>query len=157
MAWQFVGVIILILVAYLLYVEIRHGYDDGLDDYFKSMYNYIDLLQYIGTAWVVITTLQGPEASEMVHKRTLCTFVLICQGIKIIIDWLRLFDNTSFYVTLILRTFVDIAYFLLITLILLIYVGCAMYMLHLNANHDLEGSDIIEPVFENLLVDSTLH
>ena len=57
MAWQFVGVIILILVAYLLYVEIRQGYDDGLDDYFKSMYNYIDLLQYIGTAWVVITNL----------------------------------------------------------------------------------------------------
>ena len=76
---------------------------------------------------------------------------------KIITDWLRLFDSTSFYVTLILRTFVDIAHFLLITLIMLIYLGNAMYMLHLNADHDKEDTDIIVPVFGNLLIDSTLN
>ena len=100
------------------------------------MYNYVDLFQYIGTAWVVITNLMGQEDSDMTLNRTLCTFVLIVQGIKMIIDWLRLFDNTSFYVTLIVKTFVDIAYFLLIILLLLVYVGNAMYMLHLNADHD---------------------
>ena len=84
-------------------------------------------------------------------------FVLIFQGMKVIIDWLRLFDNTSFYVTLILRTFTDILYFLLIILILLIYIGNAMYMLHLSADPDVKDSDIIEPVFGNLLVDSTLN
>ena len=93
----------------------------------------------------------------MEGKRTLCSFVLIGQCIKAITDWLRLFDSTSFYVTLILRTFVDIAHFLLITLILLIYLGNAMYMLHLNADHDRIHTDIIEPVFGNLLIDSTLN
>ena len=93
----------------------------------------------------------------MTQNRTLCTFVLISQGMKAIIDWLRLFDNTSFYVTLILKTFIDIVYFLLIILLLLVYIGNAMYMLHLNANHDEEGTDIVEPVFGNLLVDSTLN
>ena len=72
-------------------------------------------------------------------------------------DWLRLYESTSFYVTLILRNFTDIAHFLLITLILLIYLGNAMYMLHLNADHDKKDSDIIEPVFGNLLIDSTLN
>ena len=72
------------------------------------------------------------DESSMLVKRDLCAFVLISQGIKMIIDWLRLFDNTSFYVTLIIRTFVDVAYFLLILLILLIYAGNAMYMLDLS-------------------------
>ena len=45
---------------------------------------------------------------------------------KAIVDWLRLYDSTSFYVTLILRTFIDIAYFLFIILLLLIYIGNAM-------------------------------
>lgn len=30
-------------------------------------------------------------------------------------------------------------------------------MLHLNADHDLEGTDIVEPIFGNLLIDSTLN
>ena len=101
--------------------------------------------------------LNDHEAEKMVPHRTLATFVLLSQGIKMIIDWLRLFDNTSFYVTLIVRTFVDIAHFLLIILILLLYVGCAMYMLHLNADREGEDTDIVTPVFGNILVDSTLH
>ena len=76
---------------------------------------------------------------------------------KAIVDWLRLFDSTSFYVTLILRTFTDIVYFLLVLLLLLVYVGLAMYMLQLNADQEVEGSDIIIPVFGNFLIDSTLN
>ena len=76
---------------------------------------------------------------------------------KAIVDWLRLYDSTSFYVTLILRTFIDIAYFLFIILLLLIYIGNAMYMLHLNADPAIENSDIITPVIGNLLIDSTLN
>ena len=121
------------------------------------MHNYVDLFQYIGTVWVVVSNLQDQEASKMSEKRTLCTFVLISQGMKAITDWLRLFDNTSFYVTLILKTFIDIVHFLLIIFLLLVYVGNAMYMLHLNADHDKEDTDIVEPVFGNLLVDSTLN
>ena len=75
---------------------------------------------------------------------------------KAIVDWLRLFDNTSFYVTLILQTFVDIGYFLFITLLLLIYIGNAMYMLHLNADYG-EDNNIIQPVFGNFILDSTLN
>ena len=147
-AWQSVGVSILILVAYLLYIEVLQVLKYGLD-YFSSMYNYIDLFQYIGTVYVVISNLKDQEASSMIQKRTVCTFVLLSQGMKAIIDWLRLFDQTSFYVTLILKTFVDISYFLLIILLLLVYIGNAMYMLQLNADHGEEESDIVVPVFGN--------
>ena len=93
----------------------------------------------------------------MENLRTLCAFILLSQGSKAIIDWLRLFDQTSFYVTLILKTFTDIAYFLLIMVLLLLYVGIAMYMLHLNADEAVADSAIIIPVFNNLLIDSTLN
>ena len=122
---------ILLLVLYLLLIEASQAKKDGLD-YFKSLYNYIDLLQYLGTIYVVVSNMIGYDESSMLLKRDLCAFVLISQGIKVIVDWLRLFDNTSFYVTLIIRTFVDVAYFLLILLILLIYAGNAMYMLDLS-------------------------
>ena len=126
-------------------------------DYFLSMYNYIDLFQYLATIWVIVSNLGDFDLTSVIYKRNLCTFVLISQGMKVIVDWLRLFESTSFYVTLILKTFTDIAYFLLIMLILLIYVGNAMYMLHLSADHDEEDSDIITPVFGNLLIDSALN
>ena len=89
--------------------------------------------------------------------RTLCAFVLLSQGSKAITDWLRLFDQTSFYVTLILKTFTDIAYFMIIMTLLLLYVGIAMYMLHLNADPSVDNSAIIIPVFNNLLIDSALN
>ena len=97
------------------------------------------------------------SALSVVDLPNLQSSILISQGIKAIIDWLRLFDNTSFYVTLILKTLIDIVYFLLIILLLLVYIGNAMYMLHLNADHDLEETDIVEPIFGNLLFDSTLN
>ena len=97
------------------------------------------------------------SALSVVNLPNLQSSILISQRIKAIIDWLRLFDNTSFYVTLILKTFIDIVHFLLIILLLLVYVGNAMYMLHLNADHDKADTDIVPPTFGNLLVDSTLN
>ena len=48
---------------------------------------------------------------------------------KAVLDWLRLLDNTSFYVTLITKTISDIGYIAFIIGIILIYIGVAMYML----------------------------
>ena len=93
------------------------------------------------------------SALSVVDLPNLQSSILISQGIKAIIDWLRLFDNTSFYMTLILRTFIDIGYFLLIILILLIYIGNAMYMLHLSADPAVKDNDIIEPVYSSELKD----
>ena len=44
----------------------------------------------------------------------------------------------------------------MITLILLIYIGNSIYMIQLNVDRSSEDSDIIEPAFGNLLIDSTL-
>ena len=77
-------------------------------------------------------------------------------GLKAVIDWLRLFDVTSFYVTLITRTVYDIAYFGLILTVMIIFIGSATYMLQLNAE-DGEESSIVAPIFESFIIDSILN
>ena len=82
--------------------------------------------------------------------------MILCQGIKAVLDWLRLFDNTSFYVTLITKTISDILYIGFIIVIILVYIGLAMYMLELNAEKG-DDSAIIQPIFEQFLVDSIIN
>ena len=72
------------------------------------------------------------------------------------LDWLRLFDNTSFYVTLITKTISDILYIGFIIVIILVYIGLAMYMLELNAEKS-DDSAIIQPIFEQFLIDSIIN
>ena len=74
---------------------------DSVLNYFKSGLNYIDMLQYLGTLWVILNDLFDVDLLIIMDKRILCLIVILCQGIKAILDWLRLFDSTSFYVTLI--------------------------------------------------------
>ena len=101
----------------------------NIKNYITSFYNYIDILQYFGTLVVKISNMNDSTYLSMVLKREICVFVLLSQGIKFVIDWLRLFDKTSFYVTLILRTLADILYFMVFLLSILIYFGIAVYML----------------------------
>ena len=82
--------------------------------------------------------------------------MILCQGTKAVLDWLRLFDNTSFYVTLITKTISDIGYIGTIIVIILVYIGLAMYMLELNAEKG-DDSAIIQPIFEQFLVDSIIN
>ena len=73
-----------------------------------------------------------------------------------VLDWLRLFDNTSFYVTLILKTIRDIGYIAIIIVIILVYIGSAMYMLQLNVVGGEEAA-IITPIFNSFVVDSMIN
>ena len=72
------------------------------------------------------------------------------------LDWLRLFDTTSFYVTLISKTIIDIGSIGFIIFIILVYCGCAMYMLQQNSEYGEEDS-VVLPTFENFLYDSFLN
>ena len=100
-----------------------------MKNYFTTVLNYNDIVQYLGTLWILLTNLAGADLPTMVDKRIICVIVLLSQGIKAILDWLRLFDSTSFYVTLIQMTIIDIRYIGLIIFVILVYIGSAMYIL----------------------------
>ena len=91
------------------------------------------MLQYLGTLWIALTSVSGVHEPRQTEQRIFCTFLLLGQGDKAELDWLRLFDNTSFYVTLISKAISDIVYIGLIIFINLVYIGRAMYMLQLHA------------------------
>ena len=97
-------------------------------DYITSLYNINDLLQQIGTIVIAVINLLKSDVISMVHQRNICCVILLSMGLKAVIDWLRLFDVTSFYVTLITRTVLDIAYFGLILLVMILFIGLATYM-----------------------------
>ena len=87
------------------------------------------MLQYLGTLWILLTNLFELDVPILMNKRIICVIVLLSQGVKAILDWLRLFDSTSFYVTLITMTITDIGYIVMIIFIIQVYIGSAMYML----------------------------
>ena len=72
---------------------------ESVSSYFKSTNNYFDMFEYLTTLWIVVTDLL--DANLLVENRVLCVWVILSQGGKAVLDWLRLFDSTSFYVTLI--------------------------------------------------------
>ena len=53
-------------------------------------------------------------------------------------------------------TIIDIGYIGLIIFIILVYIGSAMYMLQLNVGNG-GDSDIIQPIFNLSILDSTLN
>ena len=125
-------------------------------NYLKDPYNYNDLFQFLATIWIVVSNVSSPNAPTIIDKRNVATFVLLGQGTKAVLDWLRLFDNTSFYVTLILKTIIDIGYIGMIIIIIFVYIGSALYMLQLNVAST-EDADIINPIFGMFLIDTFLN
>ena len=100
-----------------------------------------------------VTDLHMPR---LIEQRSFCTFVLLSQGGKAVLDWLRLFDTTSFYVTLIIKTIIDIGSIAFIIVVILVYSGCALYMLQQNSLF-IDENSVIVPVFENFFFDSFLN
>ena len=144
-SWDALGLVVILLTLYQLYYECKSIRDDA-KSYFRSAYNYIDLFQYLGTLLIVFMNVSGLHLPLLIEQRSFCTFLLLSQGCKAVLDWLRLFDKTSFYVTLISKTIVDIVYIAFIIVVILVYCGCAMYMLQQNSGYG-ESSDIIYPTF----------
>ena len=68
------------------------------------------------------------------------------------LDWLRLFDKTSFYIRLIQETISDILYFMIIFVAALWMFGNTMYMLQLNKDSD--ADDIVTGTFGHFMIDS---
>ena len=97
-----IGCSIVVLIIYQLILEFLQARAEGLIDYLWSFFNINDLFQYFATLWIVVLNLvTDPTPEELSYLRVLACFVVLSQAIKAILDWLRLFKYTSFYVTLI--------------------------------------------------------
>ena len=67
---------IILLIIYQLYIEAIQMKRNGLN-YFWSIYNYIDNVQYFGTLIIVITNMAESQAISMIDKREISMYVLL--------------------------------------------------------------------------------
>ena len=69
--------------------------------------NILDLLQYISTAVIIVSNLIADKNSLAERSRIVASLSLFILWVKFF-DWLRLFEQTAFYVKLLTKTLSDI-------------------------------------------------
>ena len=117
--------------------------------YFCSFWNLIDVLGLLMVVYVLISTGLGLGFTPPSALRVIAAFGSCFTLIKLF-DWLRLFEDTAFYVLLVGETLYDIRYFLLLLLITLMMFGVPLLMLDANS---LEDKELIEASFGFWLAD----
>lgn len=144
------AVVVILLAIYQLHIEARQLLKQGCN-YWKSPQNIIDLTVGFLTIAIVLSSLIDETRKE---ARVVAIGVIIAMGAKAVLDWLRLFDETAFYVSLVLQTLFDVGYFGVIFFLVLAYFGIALYMTQLNAG---EENLTVNAVFGNFFIDSLLN
>ena len=97
--------------------------------------NLLDCFQYGSVFFLVFITLFNLEMVESNVRHVWCSILVILMWAKLF-DWLRMFNKTSFYISLILTTVKDILPFFAIFPIFLFAFGSAMFILDSNTSGD---------------------
>ena len=89
-------------------------------------------------AFITISFLTDWGSSHKEGQRIIAAFSIFILWVKLF-DWLRLFDSTAFYVSLLKRTLIDISDFMMLFFVALAMFGSVMYMLQLNVKYESDG------------------
>ena len=99
------------------------------------------MLQYsINIALALITLSRSELVSDSTRRVVAALLVILIWGKMF--DWLRMFDSTSFYVLLLMRTIRDIIPFFSIFLVLMLTFGSSLYIL--NSNRGENEQQVVE-------------
>jgi len=86
-------------------------------------------------------------------QRVIAALTTLLLWIKVL-DWMRLFRPTSFFIRLITETINDIRHFFIIFVVALLMFGVPIYILNLNRS---EGTEIIDQTFGDIWVLNALY
>lgn len=103
-----------------------------LKKYFKDIWNTIDLLLilfYIPTAIVDVVN------REAVYV-TIAYCLILIMAVAKLFSYLRIFDNFSFLVSMLLNVFFDVRYFLIFYFIIISLFGLMFNLLKIQSNDD---------------------
>ena len=89
----------------------------------------MDIFVLSATTWIVLLNITEASWPSINFQRSMASFIILCQASRFVLDWMKLFDITSFYVTLIIKTAEDIVGFSIVIIALLFYIGATMAML----------------------------
>ena len=97
-----------LLLPYIMLTEIQQfRAEDNKMNYFRSLWNLADIISLPLTAIVTLHYLFGLTKIDVKDLRTMAAFASSLLVAKIY-DWLRLFENTAFYVQLLEATIFSI-------------------------------------------------
>ena len=138
------GLVTLIQHAYQIYHEVAQARRaNSLLEHFDNFWNYNDAVWLTLCPFVVIFSM---PKELMISSGLLCTmsaFATFSMLIKVM-DWMRIFSFTSFYIFLILQTLKRISAFLLLVILSLLIFGIPLVMLDMNRIILNEGEAIPE-------------
>jgi len=75
------------------------------------------------------------------HLRLLSAIGALALYSKTLLEWLRLFDSTAFYIRLVQEAVSDIIYFMVVFLVTIFLFGVPVALLGLNFPESLEGDE----------------
>ena len=105
-------------------------------DHFKSIWNVNDLIWLTLCPVVVVTSIPSQTWIDIDNLASMSAFATFSMFVKVL-DWMRLFNQTSFYIHLIKQTAKDIAAFLGLLFISLMMFGIPMIMLNNSRTDEL--------------------
>ena len=128
-----------------------------MKEHFGTIYNVLDVFQLGSTLWITVANLPHGGSSAIETHRVLASFSTIIIWFKLF-DWLRLFEETAFYIELLFKTLYDIRVFIILFLVALAMFGSSMFMLHSNSTEILETDhNLVDHYFNFFLVDLVLN
>ena len=101
---------------------------EALKEHFGTVYNVLDVVQLISTFWITVANLQDGGSSLKDVHRVVAAFSLFIIWFKLF-DWLRLWEETAFYIKLITQTIEDINVFAILFIVGLAMFGSGMFLL----------------------------
>lgn len=135
--------IVLALWARQFYVECKQAIGSGLKDYFCSVQNMFDVTGLLLVLFVIVMSGIRSDYVSIQAIRVIAAFASMFTLMKLF-DWLRLFDQTAFYIMLIVVTLRDVRHFMLLLLLTLLMFGVPLLMLNANSA---PGKELIDPAF----------
>ena len=134
-----------------MYFEVRSMARDKAH-YLKDIYNYIDISSFVLNLYILSYSSQALTKAEEAELQlgNLCCLAVIIMWYKSFY-WLRLFDNTSFYVRLIADTLFEVRYFMILFVMILMTFGNAIFILSRSRENPLY-KDYLTSEYINVLL-----
>ena len=117
------------------------------------MMNFLDILQYSSNLFLIVLSIFNVDYPKLETRCVLSALIVMIMWMKML-DLLRLFDRTAFFIKLILRTMVDVMPFFVIFFIFIFMFGSSLYILSM---HRQSGQEIIDDIFDRWLINTFIN
>lgn len=115
--------------------EYKQIVETSVLEHFSNFWNVNDLLYLVLNIFVLSCNMN--ELIPLNIQRVMSAVAAVCLWMKVL-DWLRLFDRTAFFISLYTQTIKGITSFLIIMSVWYMTFGTAFYIINLNRE---KGSD----------------